>query len=449
VRGRLEFLFYLTVGVGMALSCSAFMMVGGLFQVTTLFWALAALAVAGIFCGVLALSIGELAGMYPSSPAIVTYFKAAFGERASLAFVYFYLIFIVLIAGVESYLFALVLRALFPGFPPLAIVTVMIVTVVAVNLLGLEFPRGLQMVVTGAAAAVIVLVGILGMAGPDLSVHRALGAGDVGGGLAALPAAVGIAVFIYMGFEWVTPIGLRPVSYIRQIPLSMPVAVVILGVVYALFSAGIGVTVPRGKLTDDLTPQLTYLRDMLGRTGTYLAALLSLSAIVSTFNAGVMGASRLVFAVARDRHLPSWCAAMRLETGVPYGAVLLLGGLGLSSAFLVVGLGIELVAAVIGAAIVCVIYAGYMAAVIRLKQTDPDRARPYRTPVPLNVQRAVIALLLVISVATLFSLPDRWVQAVVGMVLSAAAAFLLSGWSVRHSAREPLAARRRRLEPTS
>jgi ethanolamine permease len=447
VRGPREFLFYLTVGVGMALSCSSFMMVAGLFQVTTLFWVLVALVVGGVFCIVLALSIGELAGMYPSSPAIVTYFKAAFGERAALVFVYLYLIFIVLIAGVESYLFALVMRALLPGIPPLAIVVVMLVAVVGANLFGLEFPRGLQMVVTSAAVGVILVMGVLGAADAPHAMSGALRIGDLGGGLADLPAALGLAVFLYMGFEWVTPVGLRPDSYARKIPLAMPLAVVTLAVAYGFFSVGLGSTVARSTLTDELTPQLPYFGDLLGRTGTYVAAFLSLSAILSTFNAGVMGASRLVFAVAREGNLPKWCAAMRLETGVPYGAVLLLGGLALSSAFVVVPLGAELLAAVVGAAIVCLIYAGYMAAVIRLKQIDADRSRPYRTPVPLLWQRVTIVLLALISVATLFSLPNRWVEAVAGMALSIALALLLSGWSVRRSARPPLA--QRRLEPTS
>lgn len=447
MRGPREFVFYLTVGVGMALSCSALMMVGGLFQVTTLFWALLALLLGGIFCVVLALSIGELAGMYPSSPAIVTYFKAAFGERAALALVFLYLIFIVLIAGVESYLFALVLGAVFPGFPPLAIVTAMILTVVAINLLGLELPRGLQIVVTCVAAAVIVSVGIVGVAEAPASISRAVDPGDLGQGLTALPAAVGLAVFIYMGFEWITPVGLRPASYVRQIPFAMLISVVILAIAYGVFSTGVGVTVPRSTLTDDLTPQVTYLRSLLGSTGTYFAAFLSLSAIVSTFNAGVMGASRLVFAVARQRYLPNWCAAVRVETGVPYGAILLLGGLGLSSAFFVVGLGIELLAAVIGAAIVCLIYAGYILAALRLKQLDPSRYRPYQTPVPATGQWLVIALLVVIGVATLFSLPGRWMEAMIGTAVAGTAAALLSGWSVRHSSRARLAPRR--LEPAS
>ena len=48
--------------------------------------------------------------------------------------------------------------------------------------------------------------------------------GDVLSSLALVPAAVGLTVFLFMGFEWVTPVGLRPDAYKRKIPWAMPVA---------------------------------------------------------------------------------------------------------------------------------------------------------------------------------------------------------------------------------
>lgn len=441
MRRRLEFPFYLSVGVGMALSCSSFMMVAGLFQLTTLPWVLLALAIGGVFCTLLAFSIGELASMYPSSPAIVTYFKAAFGASTALVFVYLYLIFIVLIAGVESYLFALVMREIVPGLPPLAIVVALIVCVVTVNLLGLEIPRGIQMVLVFAAALLIVAMGVLGAVDDAHGTRAALDVGELDAGLVNLPAAIGLAVFLFMGFEWITPVGQRPGAYARMIPLAMPLAILVLAVAYAFFSVGLGATVPRTSLEDELTPQLPYFESLLGQSGTYLAAVLSLSAILSTFNAGIMSASRLVFAVAREGHLPRFCAKIRLETGAPVGAVLLLGGLGMASAFVVVGLGVELLAAVVGAAIVCLVYAGYMTAAIRLRRVDPERLRPFRTPLALRSQRVVIGLLIAIAVATLFSLPGKWPEATAATAVALLLACGLGYWSVRRSG-QPAGARR-------
>jgi ethanolamine permease len=442
VRGRRESAFYLSVGVGMALSCSSFMMVAGLFEVTSLLWILVALVLGCVFCGALALSIGELAGMFPSAPAIVTYFKAAFGDRVALIFIYLYLAFIVLIAGVESYLFGRVAEAVVPGLPPLGVVVVLLVSVVAANLLGLELPRLIQMILTAAAVAVILLIGVLGAVSDPASTGDALGTGDVLSSLALVPAAIGLTVFLFMGFEWVTPVGLRPDAYARKIPWAMPAAVAVLFVAYALFLVGIGATLPRSAFEDELIPQVPFFSEVLGGPGKYLAGVLSLSAIVSTFNAGMMSASRLIYAVARQGHLPRWAASIRPSTGAPFGAVLLLGSLGLISAFVVGGLGLQLVAAVIGAAIICVIYAGYMGSALRLRGRDPERSRPFRSPVPALAQRALIGLLLIIGVASLFSLPDRIPETVVGVALAAILAVVLSGWSMRRTAQQqPLAHR--------
>ena len=426
----------------MALSCSSFMMVAGLFEVTSLLWILLALVIGCVFCGVLALSIGELAGMYPSAPAIVTYFKAAFGDRVALMFIYLYLVFIVLIAGVESYLFGRVAEAVVPGLPPLAVVVVLLVSVVAANLLGLELPRLIQMVLTAAAVAVILLLGIIGAVRDPGATGDALGTGDVLSSLALVPAAIGLTVFLFMGFEWVTPVGLRPDAYRRKIPWAMPVAVGVLFVAYSLFLLGIGATLPRSAFEDELIPQVPFFSEALGGTGKYLAGILSLSAIVSTFNAGMMSASRLIYAVARQGHLPRFAASIRPSTGAPFGAVLLLGSLGLASAFVVGGLGLQLVAAVVGAAVICVIYAGYMGSALRLRARDPARPRPFRTPIPAGVQKGAIGLLLLIGVASLFSLPDRWVESVVGAALAGAVAVVLSGWSMRRTAQQRAVPRR-------
>jgi amino acid transporter len=426
----------------MALSCSSFMMVAGLFEVTSLLWILVALVLGCVFCAVLALSIGELAGMFPSAPAIVTYFKAAFGDRVALMFIYLYLVFIVLIAGVESYLFGLVAEAVVPGLPPLAVVVVLLVSVVAANLLGLELPRLIQMVLTAAAVVVILTLGALGAVRDPAATGAALGTGDVLSSLALVPAAIGLTVFLFMGFEWVTPVGLRPDAYARKVPWAMPVAVAVLFVSYGLFLLGIGATLPRSAFEDELIPQVPYFSDVLGGAGKPLALVLSMSAIVSTFNAGMMSASRLIYAVARQGHLPRWCATIRLSTGGPLGAVLLLGSLGLTSALLVGALGLQLVAAVIGAALICVIYAGYMGSALRLRRRDADRPRPFRSPVPAGAQRAVIALLLIIAVASLFSLPDRYIEVIAGVIVAGIVAVLLSGWSMRRTAQQRLLASR-------
>lgn len=431
MRGRLELVFYVAVGAGMALATSSFMMVAGLFEVATTFWVLVALVLAGIACSVIALSIGELAGMFPSSPGVRTYFKSAFGNRASLTLIYLYFAFLILIAGVESYVFALVMRALVPGVSPTWIVVALFVAVTVTNLAGLQLPRGVQMATAFASVTIILSVGAVGLGVSPPSAADAFAVGSVGAGIATLPATVGLAVFLFMGFEWVTPLGLRPDSYQRRIPLSMPLAIGALVLTYLFFGAGLAANLPRGTIATDLTPQVPYFTAVLGDAGVQLAGLLSLTAIVSTFNAGLMGGSRLISVMSRDGSLPAWCGRMSIRTGAPVGAVLVLGSLAMGSSLAILTLDLEFVAAVIGASIICLIYSGYMAAVLRLRRSMPDRPRPFRTMLPRAAQWAMIVALLVVAVATLFSMPDLGVLPLAGMVAATALAAALSHWSVR------------------
>jgi ethanolamine permease len=139
-----EMLFYVSFGAGMAMGTSSFTMISGVFELVTSLWAVSAVCLAGLLCIIISHSIAELASMYPSAPGIRTYLKVAFGDRTSLFLVHLYLIFVVLIAGVESYMFALVVKAILPSVSPLGVVMALLITVIITNLLGLELPRWMQ-----------------------------------------------------------------------------------------------------------------------------------------------------------------------------------------------------------------------------------------------------------------------------------------------------------------
>lgn len=435
MKGRVEFLFYVATGAGMALACSSFMMLAGLFEVTTPLWVVLAIALSASFCAVVAASIGELASMFPSAPAIRTYFKAAFGVRSSLAVIYLYLVFVVLIAGVEANIFALVTKAIAPGVPGLVAVLAPLAAVTVLNLLGLELPRFAQMVLTFGAMALIVAGASLGIGAAPGDVVSSLDPGGAGDALTSLPSALAIAVFLFVGFEWLSAVGLRPKSYERKIPLAMPVAVASLAVTYGLFAIALAGTLPRAEVADTLMPQLPYFEEVIGAAGLYAAGVLSLSAIFSTFNAGMMGASRLLLAISREDCLPPWCGSVLTRTSAPLGSVLLLSGLVGTASVTVWALDAQLLVSIVAAAMICVVYAGYVHSAVRLRRMAPDHPRPYRTPVPVRVQQGVVAAFLVISAATLVSLPEYGLRAAAGMAIAAAVACALALWSARRAAR--------------
>ena len=122
MKKYIELMFYVSFGAGMAFGTSSFTMMSGLFEITTTIWVVIAICLSGFLCILISSSVAELASMYPSSPGIRTYLKVAFDNRVSLLLVYLYLIFMVLVAGVESYMFALVAKAIFPNASAILVV---------------------------------------------------------------------------------------------------------------------------------------------------------------------------------------------------------------------------------------------------------------------------------------------------------------------------------------
>ncbi|MBJ6762569.1 APC family permease [Myxococcaceae bacterium JPH2] len=432
MKARTEFLFYVSVGVGMALATSSFTVVSGLFQILSSPWVLQlAVLLAGVFCAVIALSIAELASMFPSAPGVRTYLKAAFGPRSSLVLVYLYLIFTVLMAGVEGYMFALVFKAAFPSVPPTLTALVLMGGVIVINGVGLELPRDLQMATTYASVLLLLGASAYGLIAAPAPLRDVVTLSEGVGQLSQLPAAVGMAIFLYMGFEWAAPVGLKPKAYERKIPISLPVCVAVLSAIYILFVLALPLYVARGTVAASSVPHVLYFEAMFGRAGTYVALVLSFGAVVSTFNAGIMGGSRLVFMLAREGLLPAWCGTTSAKTGAPIGGVLALGGVACVSALVVSRYELQLVLALISATIMCVIYAAFLAAALSLRKSRPQARRSYRTPIFPWLQGAVALVLPCLGLGTLLSVPEQGLLPVYWMLGCLVTALVTTEWSLR------------------
>jgi ethanolamine permease len=435
MKKAFELGFYVTFGAGIAFGISSFTILSELFKVANSFWLVVSICLAGVVCMLLSSAIAELASMYPSAPGVRTYLKVALPPRTSLFLVYLYLMFMIMVAGIESYLFALVVRQLFPQLPALAVVLTLLACTVIVNLLGLELPRGVQMFTT---TALILSVLVLGIAGASshlgnlhwnsamLSDHPLSQIGD----------ALGSAVYLFIGFEWVTMMGFSAKSYERKIPISMPLAILTNIVAYCIFSLALATRMPVSAVTASAIPQLPYFVQIFGPRGSVVGLALSILAIVSCFNAGVMGGSRLIHALAREGNFPKSWGKISLTTGAPIGGVLALGVLAAIASVLIVSFELEEVAAVVGSAIVCCVYAAFMWAVLRLRKTHPNARRTFRSPLPVWLHWVLIAVLPMAGVLALFGIKGKTIQVLAttaGLVVISAVTVL---WSTRYNKNE-------------
>jgi len=255
MKKAFELGFYVTFGAGIAFGISSFTILSELFKVANSFWLVVSICLAGLVCMLLSSAIAELASMYPSAPGVRTYLKVALPPRTSLFLVYLYLMFMIMVAGIESYLFALVVRQLFPQLPALAVVLTLLALTVIVNLLGLELPRGVQMFTTTALILSVLVLGITG-ASTHLGNLHWNAATLTDHPLSQIGDALGSAVYLFIGFEWVTMMGFSAKSYERKIPISMPLAILTNIIAYCIFSLALATRIPVGSITASAIPQI-------------------------------------------------------------------------------------------------------------------------------------------------------------------------------------------------
>jgi ethanolamine permease len=280
------------------------------------------------------------------------------------------------------------------------------------------------------------IVGILRPQIPDAFAFSQVSSGW----LQSLPAGTGMAIFLYMGFEWVTPLGVRPKSYHWKVPVSMAISVGVLMFAYGSFVLGTASQLTRNAVSDTTVPQVLYLTTIYGPIGLYLSLMLALSATISTFNAGVMGGSRLIYMLAREGNLPGWCSSMSLRTGAPIGAVVLLSTLSLISGIAVLAWDAVLLVAVIGAAIICVLYSAFLLSALVLRRRRPDAPRPYRSRVWSPLQWFGVIGLPFLGLQTLLSEPSLGARPVYGgavVLILATILMIVYGATPRSNARTP------------
>ncbi len=338
-----------------------------------------AIAIAGGLCALAAAAFSELNGMWPSVNGIRLYLYQAFGEKVSLVTALSYMSVVTLVVGTEAYVLSHVLSEALPAIKPPWWIFLMLTLATALNFRGLKIAGAFQNVLTYSVVASIVTMSVLALA----HAHFHVPAPTHTGGAGPLFSAVGVGVFLFVGFEWVTPLA-DEVKSPRAIPLGMFIAVGLLVVVYALTATAMFTgLVPRSLLFGTLAarqpiPHVVFARSVLGPVGGWVMIGTSLCMSLTTFNAGLMGVSRFLYGMARDKVLPPSLASLSARFATPDRAVLVVYVAALLVSALVYWTQRFVLLVNLAAATEAFIYALAAAAVIALRRKDPSRPRPFQ-----------------------------------------------------------------------
>ncbi|MCL6634441.1 MAG: amino acid permease, partial [Peptococcaceae bacterium] len=172
-----------------------------------------AILVGGALCFLAAACFSELNGILPTAAGIRLYFSRAFNDQVSLTVSILYMLIVIIgVVGAESYVLSRVLNEAFPAVPPYAWIVLMLLLVTGMNIRGIKIAGFFQDLITYGLVASMVAIGSIAL----YKVHFQLNAPLAPGGTGEMVSAVAVGVFLFVGFEWVTPLA-EEVTQVKQI----------------------------------------------------------------------------------------------------------------------------------------------------------------------------------------------------------------------------------------
>jgi len=332
-----------------------------------------------------ALSFSELALMVPRAGSLSSYTEVALGQFPAILSVFSgYIVVAMFALSAELLLLDLIVNQVYPGiFPKMSIAYGILLLFTVLNLLGIDIFARLQSALALVMVLVLLTLGITALTGsgaqpppPDLSLSADWN--PLGVGVLAL---VAMAIWGFVGAEFVCPLVEESRKPERNIPWAMLLGITIIFVTIALYSVGALRYVPRDELANNVLPHYLFATAVFGEKGKLLLVIAAATATCSTVNSSLAAIPRMLYGMAlRGQAFPQFKALSR-RYREPWVAVLFVA-LITGAPVLLMGhdpdsIGLLLLAACIAwllAYIICHLD------VIVLRRRYPDMPRPFRSP---------------------------------------------------------------------
>ena len=328
-------------------------------------------------------SYAELACMMPHAGGIRSYTSVAMGSLPAMAAVVLGYIIPNVLAGPTEVAIAsqIISKNFLPGISPALCGGVLIGFLTLMNILGVDFFSRLQIVFTLTIIVSIALLGIIGLTGigslpaPELleAPFNAMGVGVLG--LTAL------AIWLYIGIEFVTPMAQETKSPESNIPRAMLMGLVTIFVVDLIYGFASLKFVPVKQLASSNSPHVDTAFAILGRPGMIWMSIVSIFASASTINTIIGVVPRMLYGMAVSNELPRIFRAIHPTFRTPWVGILFMAGAMAIPFFCGIHNAPNLIVFILAAC--CSWLFAYIIAhinVIILRRRYPEVNRPYKTP---------------------------------------------------------------------
>jgi ethanolamine permease len=362
----------------------------------------------------------ELSCALPRAGGAFVYTTRAFGPHVGFLGGVAQLVEYVLAPPAIAFAIGSYINQLNPDLPILGIAIVSYIVFTLVNMFGMKLSVSFELVLTVIAVVELLIFGVVAL--PHFSWEKfstdALPNGW-GGAFAALP----FAIWFYLAIEGIANVAEDARDPQRDLPRGFLAAIATLVVLTAITlfgSVGVdgwtSVVYPNpadlAKMSDSPLPMA--ISHIVSKDSPFFSLLtgIGLVGLVASFHGILIVASRAVLELGRVSYAPAVLGKIHPRTNTPIAALLANMVIGLAA--LVTGETAEIIKiAVFGA---LTLYVLSSAAVIRLRRTAPELARPYRTPGYPATPLIAMMLSLVCIGAMVYSYP--WVALVYAGILA-------------------------------
>ncbi len=380
----------LAIAFGAMIGFGWIVLTGGFLQEAGTGGAALAFVLGGIVIGFVALTYAELVAAMPQTGGEHGYVLRAIGSRAAFVCSWFLVLGYVSVVAFEAVALPQTVLFLFPDMLAVKLWTIagydvylswVAVGVGAAAVMTYLNYRGVR------AAAVFQTIAVLFL----MAVGAALVLGSFTGGSVSqmdpwfsggAAGIIGVLVatpFLFVGFD-VIPQSAEEINLpYRKIGVMLLVSLLAAISWYVIIMLTVGSSLPADALAESPLAVADGMSDLwqspaMGK----ILVLGGIAGILTSWNGFLIGASRLVYAMAESGMLPAWLGELHPRYKTPKNALLLIGGLSMLAPVF----GRQMLVWLVDAGSVSLIISFTMVAIsfVVLRRKEPEMERPFRTP---------------------------------------------------------------------
>jgi len=332
------------------------------------------LLLAAVFSVFVGLCFAELCSMMPVAGGAYIYVRRAMSKFSGFIAGWLLVLAYAAMMPGECIIIGKLVAGIIPEAPVAWIGVGAAVIFTLINLIGIRFSAIAQLVLT-----IILFGGIFTYALPGLfNLQIDNFTPFFGRGVGGMFLMVPIYFLGFMGYDILPQAAQEVNAPIRKMVFVIPLSIFFVFVAYLVLTitnAGVLPWELLAKNTDPM-PISNIATKLLGSSGPQIVTFAGLAGLITTMNGFVVGASRLMMAMGKDKELPPFFADVNKRFGVPHWALIFVGILGIIGSFAP-----QLIVLFdTAASAVLVTYILTAIAVMVLRRREPDSERPYRMP---------------------------------------------------------------------